>query len=77
MTLVLYNTDNRITTLFIIYNKTYLCRTRINRRLKESETSLSVSLNLFGDMRGCVPHYENTPIQIFRKFHFQKLKCFR
>ena len=24
-----------------------------------------------------VDHYENKPIQIFRKFHFQKLKIFR
>ena len=23
------------------------------------------------------PHYENTPIQIYRKFHLQKLKLFR
>ena len=23
------------------------------------------------------PHYENTPIQIYRKFHLQKLKNFR
>ena len=23
------------------------------------------------------PHYENTPIQIYRKFHLQKLKIFR
>ena len=25
----------------------------------------------------CVFHYENTPIQIFRKIHLQKLKIFR
>ena len=24
-----------------------------------------------------VPHYENTPIQIYKKFHLQKLKIFR
>ena len=24
-----------------------------------------------------VKHYENTPIQIYRKFHLQKLKIFR
>ena len=24
-----------------------------------------------------VPHYENMPIQIYRKFHLQKLKIFR
>ena len=24
-----------------------------------------------------VVHYENTPIQIYRKFHYQKLKIFR
>ena len=24
-----------------------------------------------------INHYENTPIQIYRKFHFQKLKIFR
>ena len=23
------------------------------------------------------PHYENSPIQIYRKFHLQKLKIFR
>ena len=28
-------------------------------------------LELFGD------HYENTPIQLYRKFHIQKLKIFR
>ena len=26
---------------------------------------------------GCAYHYENTPIQIYRKFHLQKLKIFR
>ena len=26
---------------------------------------------------GCSKHYENTPIQIYRKFHLQKLKIFR
>ena len=26
---------------------------------------------------GSSTHYENTPIQIYRKFHFQKLKIFR
>ena len=25
----------------------------------------------------CLNHYENTPIQIYRKFHLQKLKIFR
>ena len=25
----------------------------------------------------CVTHYENSPIQIYRKFHLQKLKMFR
>ena len=29
------------------------------------------------DMRAQCPHYENTPIQIYRKFYLQKLKIFR
>ena len=28
-------------------------------------------------MQQCRLHYENTPIQIYRKFHLQKLKIFR
>ena len=29
-----------------------------------------------GEMRN-INHYENTPIQMYRKFHLQKLKIFR
>ena len=31
----------------------------------------------FAQSLGTVLHYENTPIQIYRKFHLQKLKIFR
>ena len=29
------------------------------------------------DVPRSISHYENTPIQIYRKFHLQKLKIFR
>ena len=35
------------------------------------------SLALHGKSRDARQHYENTPIQIYRKFHLQKLKIFR
>ena len=35
---------------------------------------MSQSLNMADSM---TIHYENTPIQIYRKFHLQKLKIFR
>ena len=31
------------------------------------------ALNL---LMSCTTHYENTPIQLYRKFHLQKLKIF-
>ena len=34
-------------------------------------------LSLFVSHPSCFWHYENTPIQIYRKFHLQNLKIFR
>ena len=31
----------------------------------------------FGGLQETICHYENTPIQIYRTFHLQKLKIFR
>ena len=40
--------------------------------LQDSTSVLVTCIQVPGDM-----HYENTPIQIYRKFHLQKLKIFR
>ena len=44
----------------------------------DHEIIFTVILPLLLIQRGsCQLHYENTPIQIYRKFHLQKLKIFR
>ena len=39
--------------------------------------SFHVYVYVYVRVPACVFHYENTPIQIFRKNHLQKLKIFR
>ena len=34
-------------------------------------------VDIFSQKGYCSFHYENTPIQVYRKFHVQKLKIFR
>ena len=38
----------------------------------QTKTQISLCIHKVWSM-----HYENTPIQIYRKFHLQKLKIFR
>ena len=54
-----------------------------NVRLRKIWTCVQQYVNKFELVAEYVPseklhiHYENTPIQIYRKFHLQKLKIFR
>ena len=43
----------------------------------ECSKALELALLAFCSCGLCIYHYENTPIQIYRKFHLQKLKIFR
>ena len=47
------------------------------RRQDNSIITVRVCFNLVQKQKSRNGHYENTPIQIYRKFHLQKLKIFR
>ena len=46
----------------------------LKRRVRENQAP---SGRVSAILQSGLTHYENTPMQIYRKFHFQKLKTFR
>ena len=58
------------------------------RRVRNNHEVLQIDINMLKDIAKMRPkvvpitndfsaHYENTPIQIYRKFHLKKMKIFR
>ena len=45
--------------------------------MKKKKKKKKTKKNRRGDTQKKATHYENTPIQIYRKFYLQKLKVFR
>ena len=62
-----------------------ICIVEAKMQLSPSHPKVSANLNSVRTKQKsektylltCVIHYENTPIQIYRQFHLQKLKIFR
>ena len=60
-----------------VNNLTFITKKKKKKTLKKSCRQILFHM-LFLPLLTCAPnHYENTHIQIYRKFHLQKLKIFR
>ena len=68
---------------FLAFNKSICLSVNMSKLWDEWQTMQSlIGLAAFDLVLDCLlrsfyPHYENTPVQICRKFHLQKLKNFR
>ena len=71
---------NRHVFVMVFITLTSLFQMRTHKILVYSENraiQVSTLLGGFSEFCSFQTHYENTPIQVYRKFHLQKLKIFR